>query len=173
MWQELVASAFVMAGASGFGYSICKDMSKDISQLKIEKQMLSYMIGEISYLHRPLEEIFDILAERVEKPFDIFLWNVSDKMRVRNGKSLNDIWEGELENFASEYGISKRAAAYLERMASNFECEGDGIQVGAFKLLNRYIEQEIEELGEKKKENDKLIRVLSALTGVLCIVLFI
>jgi stage III sporulation protein AB len=173
MWQKLVAAAFVMTGAYGFGYSICRDMSRDIAELKIEKQMLLYMMGEISYLHRPLEEIFDILSERVEKPFDWFLIEVCTKMRKRNGRSLKDIWNGELESFSTEYGISGRAIAYLERMAGYFECEGDMIQIEALKLLKHDIEQEIAELAEKKRENDRLIRVLSTLAGILCIVLLI
>jgi stage III sporulation protein AB len=159
-------------GASGFGYSLCREMNRSITELKIEKQMLLYIIGEIAYLHRPLEEIFDILSERTQKPFNGFLRSVSAKMRERNGKRLKDIWIEEISKDISKE-ISLQSAIYLERMAGCFECEGDRIQMESLELLCRDIEQEIEERLGKKIENDKLIRVLSALFGVLCIVLFL
>jgi stage III sporulation protein AB len=172
MWQKLVAAILCLTGASGFGYSLCRELSRNITELKIEKQMLLYIIGEISYLHRPLEEIFDILSERVEKPFDKFLQGVYIKMRERNGKSLKDIWTEEISEKTSK-DISKESAIYLERMADCFECEGDRIQVESLELLCRDIEQEIEERMEKNRENDRLIKVLSTLAGILCIVLFL
>jgi stage III sporulation protein AB len=172
MWQKLIAGILCLTGASGFGYSLCRELGRNITELKTEKQMLLYIIGEISYLHRPLEEIFDILSGRVEKPFDEFLQGISVKMRERKGKRLKDIWIGEIsENISKD--ISKQSVIYLERMADCFECEGDRIQVESFELLCRDIEQKIDELTEKNKENSRLIRVLSTLGGIMCIVLFL
>jgi stage III sporulation protein AB len=149
------------------------EMGKEISELKIIKQMLLYITGEISYLHRPLEEIFDILSERIERPFDMFLSNVSEKMRQRNGRNLISIWQDEITHLKSDYGISKRTKTYLKRMADCFDCEGDRIQVETLEFLNSELEQEIENLAERKRENGRLIRVLSALAGIMCIVLFL
>jgi stage III sporulation protein AB len=162
-----------MTGACGFGFSLCMEMGKEISELKTQKQMLLYIIGEISYLHRPLEEIFDILTERMEAPFDIFLGKVSEKMKSRSGRNLNNIWNEEIAALKLDYGISKRTNTYLKRMADCFECEGDRIQVETLELLSRELEQEIEALVERKRENGRLIRALSALTGIMCIVLFL
>jgi hypothetical protein len=73
----------------------------------------------------------------------------------------------------AEHGISKRAKTYLGRMADCFECEGDMIQVDRLELLNQELGQEIESLIEQKKEKSRLIRVLSTLGGIMCIVLFL
>jgi hypothetical protein len=58
-------------------------------------------------------------------------------------------------------------------MADCFECEGDMIQVDRLELLNQELGQEIESLIEQKKEKSRLIRVLSTLGGIMCIVLFL
>jgi stage III sporulation protein AB len=173
MWQKLIAAIFVMTGASGFGYSLCREMNSEITELKIQQQMLLYIMGEISYLRRPLEEIFDILSERLEQPYSRFLGSISDKMKERNGRSLKCIWNDEINVIYAEHGISKRAKTYLGRMADCFECEGDMIQVDRLELLNQELGQEIESLIEQKKEKSRLIRVLSTLGGIMCIVLFL
>lgn len=92
MWQKFVAGTCVMTGALGFGWSLCREMSSDIQHLKLQKQILIYMIGEITYLHRPMEEIFDIIAEKIQPPYDVILSDISHKMKEREGKPLPSLW---------------------------------------------------------------------------------
>jgi stage III sporulation protein AB len=160
-----------MMGAVGFGYSLCMDMDRNIDELKIEKRMLLYIIGEINYIHRPMEEILDSMSEdmalRREKPFDGFLKDVVYKLNERKGKSLKTIWLEEIPS------VSKQAFFYLRRMADCFDCEGCGLQVDSLELLKNDIDCEIRNLEEVKKENGRLIKALSTLTGIMCIVLFL
>jgi hypothetical protein len=58
-------------------------------------------------------------------------------------------------------------------MSGCFGCEGGEIQVDTLELLEKEIECEISQLTEKKTQNSRLIRVLSTLAGVLCIILFL
>jgi stage III sporulation protein AB len=173
MWQKLVAAGCVMTGAFGFGMSLCGEMNSDISYLKVQKQMLMYMIGEISYLHRPMEEIFDILSEKISEPYDDFLKNMSDKMRERSGKSLRNLWYAAIYDIEEQKKLSPIGIVYLKKMADCFDCEGDRLQIEALGLLERELDGEIDRLTEKKEENSRLIRVLSTLAGVLCVVLFL
>ena len=50
------------------------------------------MIGEITYLHRPMEEIFDLIAPKAEPPYHLFLEEIAQRMRERDGKSLVQLW---------------------------------------------------------------------------------
>ena len=92
MWQKLIAGTCVMTGALGFGWSLCGEMNHDIALLKQQKQILLYMIGEITYLHRPMEEIFDLIAPKAEPPYHLFLEEIAQRMRERDGKSLVQLW---------------------------------------------------------------------------------
>lgn len=173
MWQKLIAAVCVMTGAFGFGMSLCGEMGRNIYCLKIQKQMLLYITGEISYLHRPLEEIFIMLSERIDEPYSGFLKNVAEKMNERSGKSIRNIWCIEIENLKNNGGLSDMCVSYLKKTVDCFECEGDIIQVEALELLNRELDNQIEYLIDKKNENGRLIKILSTLTGVLCVVLFL
>ncbi len=52
-------------------------------------------------------------------------------------------------------------------------CEGDRMQVGTLELFEAELEREIDRLTVKKDENSRLIKALSTLTGILCIILFL
>ncbi len=173
MWQKFVAGACVMTGALGFGWSLCGEMNSDIRHLKQQKQILLNSSGEITYLHRPMEEIFDIIADKAEMPYDLFLRNVSQGMKARDGKSLVSIWNVAVRDRKNGADLSQIAITYLEKMGNCFEYEGERLQVEALRLFEREIDSEIDRLTVKKNENSRLIKALSTLTGILCIILFL
>ncbi len=173
MWQKFVAGTFVMTGALGFGWALCIEMNNEIQHLKAQKQILLYMIGEISYLHRPVEEIMDIIAEKIEAPYNNFLMTVSQKLQERSGKELINLWQESIDDTFRRTDISKAALGYFERMGNCFGCEGDKLQVEALKLFESELDAGINKALTKKEENSRLIRALSTLTGILCIVLFL
>lgn len=173
MWQKFVAGTFVMTGSLGFGWALCREMNSEIQHLKTQKQILIYMIGEISYLHRPIEEIMDIIAEKVEAPYSSFLMIVSQKLQERSGKELINLWRDGIDDMFHRTDISKTALNYFEKMGNCFGCEGDNLQVEALKLFENELDAGINKALTKKEENSRLIRVLSTLTGILCIVLFL
>ena len=153
--------------------SLCGEMNSDIRHLKQQKQILLNISGEITYLHRPMEEIFDIIADKAEMPYDLFLRSVSQGMKERDGKSLVSIWNAAVRDRKNGADLSQIAIAYLEKMGNCFEYEGERLQVEALRLFEREIDGEIDRLTVKKNENSRLIKALSTLTGILCIILFL
>ena len=173
MWQKFVAGACVMTGALGFGWSLCREMNCDIQHLKLQKQILLYIMGEITYLHRPMEEIFDMVSEKTESPYQAFFHEVSQKMKVRDGRSLIHIWNETMQDVNFRMSISQIGLNYLEKMGNCFEYEGGQLQVEALGLFEMELDNEIDMLKTKKDENSRLIKALSTLTGILCIILFL
>lgn len=172
MWQKLVAGACVMTGSVGFGLALCGELSSEISHLKKQKELLIYVIGEITYLRRPAAEILSIAAERMGKPYAEFLDNMVVQLDERSGRSLSEIWSRNV-GLIREGEIPKGALRYMERMGECFGCEGDKMQIESFRLFERELDERIAVLSAKRSENSRLINALSALTGVLCIVLFL
>jgi len=158
-----------MTGALGFGWTLCSEMNSDIWHLKQQKQILLYIAGEIAYLHRPMEEIFDIIAGRAEPPYDLFLYGISQRMKERDGISLISIWN---EAVYDQTELSQSGREYLIKMGNCFEYEGEQLQVEALNLFETELDREIDRLTMKRNENSRLIKALSTLTGILCIILF-
>lgn len=172
MWQKLIAGVCVMTGSVGFGLALCGELSCEISHLKKQKELLLYIIGEITYLHRPAAEILSIAAERMKEPYAGFLGSVAAELDKRSGRPLTEIWSRNIDRIRDEQ-MPKEALRYLERMGMCFGCEGDKMQIESFRLFERELDERISLLSARRRENSRLIQALSALTGVLCIVLFL
>lgn len=173
MWQKFIAGACVMTGALGFGWSLCGEMNSDIWHLKQQKQILLNISGDITYLHRPMEEIFDMIAARAEQPYALFLGECAQRMKERSGDSLSDIWNEAVCARRGGTEFTRIGIEYLGKMGNCLEYEGEQLQVEALRLFEVEIDSEIDRLTVKKNENSRLIKALSTLTGILCIILFL
>ncbi|MBD5470658.1 MAG: hypothetical protein HDR19_05970 [Lachnospiraceae bacterium] len=172
MWQKFIAGTCVMTGAVGFGLALCGELGSEIAHLKKQKELLLYIIGEITYLHRPIAEILHIAAERIGEPYATFLMDTSEQLDARSGRTLSEIWRANLALIEKD-AMPKESLYYMERMGACFGCEGDKMQVERLCLFERELDEKIAALSIKRRENSRLINALSTLTGVLCIVLFL
>lgn len=172
MWGEFIAGILVLIGALGFGMALTQESKCKMYHMNEQKHMLFYIERDIMFLHRPMQEIFLNLAERLQKPYDIFLMRVAEKMEDGSGRNLVTVWEREIEELYKEGGYPKSTFFYLNQMTRCFYCEEDVMQKEAFSMVSKELEEELEKMRRDKKEKDKLIRTLSFLAGILCIVIF-
>lgn len=173
MWGKIIAGTLVLIGTQGFGLALRQEMKCVLYHMNEQKQMLSYAMREITFLHKPMQEIFLSLAERLQKPYNVFLMNVAKKMEDGSGKSLQRIWDEELETIEKSRCYPKEITKYLRNMKRCFCCEEDEMQKEVFAMLCEELEEERKKLQKSKDEKDRLIKTLSVLAGILCIVIFV
>jgi stage III sporulation protein AB len=94
-------------------------------------------------------------------------------MRERDGKSLVQLWNEAVYDRQDKTELSQTAKTYLLKMGTCFEYEGEQLQAEALGLFVTELDSEIDRLTAKKNENSRLIKALSTLTGILCIILFL
>ena len=172
LWGKFIAGILVVIGTQGFGVALSQEMRCKLYHLNEQKRMLFYAMREIAFLHKPMQEIFLSLSERLQKPYDIFLKNVADKMEDGSGRNLSVIWQEEVLEVDKHACYPKNTFYYLEKMQNYFQCEEDEMQKESFDMLYQELVEEIEYIKKYKKEKDKLIKTLSLLAGMLCIVIF-
>ena len=173
LWGKIVAGLFILMGTQGFGMALSQEMKCFLYHLDEQKRMLFYIMREISFLHKPMQEIFLSLPERLQKPYDNFIEDVARRMDDETGKSLQEIWDEEIENLEKNRCYPKKTFLYLRKIKRCFHCEEDQMQKESFAMLSEEIEEEINRIKKGKEEKDRLIRTLSLLAGILCIVIFI
>lgn len=171
MWQKAVAGILVLCGTQGFGYAMCQEMKCLLYHDTEQKQMLLNMIGEISYLHRPMQEILERQQERIGSPYREFAASAARSMN--EGVCLRTIWSRQLEELQRGNRYPKKALEQLSRIGECLCFEDDGQQLNALKLLVAELEEEIGRIRSRKEERSRLIHTLSLLTGIFCIVLFL
>ena len=113
MWGKIIAGLLILIGTQGFGMALSQEMKCFLYHLNEQKQMLFYMMREIDFLHRPMQEIFISLAERLQKPYDSFVRNVARKMEDGSGIGLQEIWDEEIDELEDYIGSDE----YIEEVA--------------------------------------------------------
>ncbi len=173
MWQKTIAGMLVIIGTFGFGRALCNDINCVLYHLKEQRRMLTYIINEISFMHKPMQEIFEIINEKLNEPYKTFIKNILKEMDNRNGIKLEDIWKKEVKNIKNTNAYPQKAVSNLLAFKSCFGEQKDKMQIEAFRMFEAELCEEINRLSKEKAEKCKLIQTLSILTGVFCVILFI
>lgn len=162
-----------MIGACGFGMALCQEMRCILYHLEEQKRMLLYFERETDFLHRPIQESFDVIADRLLPPYCEFANHIADAMCHSEGKSFREIWQEELEKTYKNRCYPKEILRYLIRIGDGIGSEEDTLQVELCGLLRKELEEEIERLKIEKSQKGRVIHTMSLVCGILCVVLFL
>ncbi|MBQ7944908.1 MAG: stage III sporulation protein AB [Lachnospiraceae bacterium] len=173
MWYQAIAGSLVMVGAYGFGMAMCQDMRCLLYHLKEQKRMLLYFERETDFLHRPIQESFDAIAERLLPPYQEFALAIVKGMRQGDGRSFREIWQHETSRLQASHRYPSVAIKYLYRIGDGIGSEEDELQVELCVLLRKELEEEVERLKAEKAQKGRVIHTMSLVCGILCVVLFL
>ena len=87
----------ILASATGIGASFSRDLKGRCMELRMLKQMIYMLRGEIKYTKTPLPEAFSSIAVRMKEPFGSFLEELADRMGKSEGEGLGELWQAEIK----------------------------------------------------------------------------
>lgn len=173
MWEKAFAGILVVLGTQGFGYALCQNMKCRLYHNNQQKELLLYMIREISFLHRPIAEILEAASEQLDMPYSKFTQTVARRMEDGKGDGLGTIWQEETEKLKDSRCYPKTSMQNLSNIGKSVGCEEDEMQVEALNVMRMELEEEIKRTRCESEEKGKLIRPLSLIAGIFCVVLFL
>ena len=77
---KLAGALMIIVSAGGIGISCSVDVKRYCMELRLLKQMLYMLRGEIKYTKTPLEEAFLAISVRMPEPFSLFLKRTAEEM---------------------------------------------------------------------------------------------
>ena len=77
-----VGALLILASAAGIGASFSSDLKGRCMELRLLKQMIYMLRGEIKYTKTPLPEAFASIAVRIKEPFGSFLVQYRKKLHL-------------------------------------------------------------------------------------------
>lgn len=173
MWYQAIAGCLVMIGAYGFGMALCQDMRCVLYHLEEQKRLLLYFGRETDFLHKPIQESFDSIADRLLPPYREFAAAIVKEMRRGDGRSFREIWQHETSILQASHHYPNLAIEYLERIGDGIGSEEDALQVELCELLRKELDEEVGRLKAEKAQKGRVIHTMSLVCGILCVVLFL
>lgn len=171
MQWRFIAGCLVIIGSQGIGIAYNRNLSCAIYHMEQQKRMLYYVIGEIRHLRKPLPELFEGMKKVVKEPYQSFLEDVICNLE-ENGPFAGS-WRKELGKRIKSNCYPKEAMEYLDRFPDCFIYDGSQTQLEALDLFLQELEERLDMIKEEKQKQGRVVYLLSAVTGVFLLVLFL
>ncbi|MFG6331738.1 MAG: stage III sporulation protein AB [Lachnospiraceae bacterium] len=168
---KLLGIFCILAGSTGFGIRMAKELDQRVEELRMLQQLMLSLRGEIRYLHRPLAEAFFHLSEYAAAPFGEFFRRTAQELECRRGSTAGEIWSRNQRICLAELHISPRERLELERLGRMLGYLDVEMQVNT---LDHYLEQlklSTGQAGETANNCRRLYQYMGILGGAAFVIL--
>ena len=170
---KLAGACLIMVSAAGIGVSFGSDLKRRSQELRILKQLIYMLRGEIKYTKTPLPEAFYHISVRLPRPFGPFLAGVAEELGRADGRIFGDIWREQIKNSLSSSHLTRTDRNQLETL-------GDGLgnlvlemQLSSIDLYLEQLEISIREAESSIGSKQKLYQSLGVAGGIFLVILLI
>ena len=141
---KLAGACLILCSAAGIGASYSGDLKRRVRELRVIKQMMYMLQGEIRYAHLPLPEAFTHVSVRLPAPFGLFL-----------------------------SGIARTDLEQLENLGELLVYLDSEMQLSAIRLYLEQLEQSLAEAQEQMGSRQRLYQSLGIAGGVFLVILLL
>ena len=170
---KVISLIFIFASISYSGFIYGESFKKREQILKECIKTLIMLKNEIVYLCCPIEEAFDKVSKKCEKPLKNVLSNVREKLKEGCAESIFDAVKEEYEIEKKDMYLEKNDVSVLSDF---FKCLGESTLYGQkalFDLTEEELRMSINEAHESAKKNVKLYRYLGVCVGLMIVIFLI
>lgn len=170
---KLSGSILILAASFLAARQFCREYREHIAVWRAFYDSLLFIKSEILILRTPLPDVMGVLQEKGPQQLRALFAGVESKMKRDCTAEFGAIWKqavSEAEVFArfgaGERALVETAGAYLGQADS-------GIAGERLALCIKEVEKKILDLEKKIAEKERIVRALSALAGILTILVLV
>ncbi len=173
MYLKIIGSLFLMSSTAAIGFIKAEELNERVKNLMELKRMMGLLQGELRFRRAALPEAFWNVSERVEKPFEGFLKEVSDKLEKREPEGFDEIWNAACVRLLRNEGFQKTDGQLFEILGSSMGYLDLTMQMETIQLAMQQTEEAIEKAKEQQEQKGKLYRTMGVSLGALLTLLMV
>ncbi len=163
----------IMASAAGIGASFSRDLKGRCMELRLLKQMIYMLRGEIKYTKTPLPEAFTSIAARMKEPFGSFLEQTAREMESQKEGNFGDLWKAQIKAWLSGTCLKKEDKEQLGSLGEVLGYLDLEMQLSSLDLYLEQLEICIREAQETASTKQKLYQSLGVAGGIFLVILLV
>ncbi len=167
---KFILLAIVFCTSTVIGILISKKYSNRVQILKDIKNALNIFEVKINFSYETIPEIFSEISEKIQGTAGKIF---ADTVKNINGKNMlaGDAWEASIENNADNLKKEDiNSIKSLGKLLGKTDVDG---QVSQIELVSTFLEKQINEAIEDKKQNEKMYQKLGAIVGLIIVIVLI
>ena len=93
---KFLGIALLLSGTAGIGFGKARELDQRVEELRMLRQLIMLLEGEIRCTHRPLPELLISLGERFGPPFQSFLVETGKELEAHKSLTVQEVWKEQL-----------------------------------------------------------------------------
>ncbi|MCI8418660.1 MAG: hypothetical protein HFI33_14395 [Lachnospiraceae bacterium] len=170
---KIVGSILILCCSAGLGMAGSQDLKKHCMELRILKQAVYMLRGEIKYSKAPLPEAFGALAARVASPFGEFFLNLERELGLQDGRSLSQLWREGVKQELRTTCLSREEKERLQQLGEGLGYLDLEMQLSTIQLYLEQLDGDIARAQEEIRTKQKLYRSLGVAGGIFLVILLV
>lgn len=153
---KITGACLILCSAAGIGASFSGDLKRRVRELRILKQLVYMLQGEIRYARLPLPGAFCHVSVRLPVPFGTFLSETADELKKADGRTLGEVWKMEEAKHLKGLHLVRADLEQLESLGEVLGYLDAEMQLAAIRLYLEQLENSIAEAQEHMGSRQKL-----------------
>ena len=170
---KILGSILVLACSAGLGAAGSLDLKRHCMELRLLKQAVYMLRGEIRYSKAPLPEAFEALAKRIPAPFSDFFSHLAEELSRPGGKNLDVLWREEIDRSLKQSSLKKEEKEKLGHMGEGLGYLDLEMQLSTIELYLEQLEEDITLSQEEIRTKQKLYQSLGVAGGIFLVILLV
>ena len=93
---KFLGISLLLSGTAGIGFGKARELDQRVEELRMLRQLIMLLEGEIRCTHRPLPELLISLGERFGPPFQSFLVETGKELEAHKSLTVQEVWKEQL-----------------------------------------------------------------------------
>ncbi|HEX6922562.1 MAG TPA: stage III sporulation protein SpoIIIAB [Bacillales bacterium] len=167
-----LGALFIIAATTSGGFMWAKQYSERPRQLRQLKTALQALEAEIMYGLTPLAEACEHLAGQFSDPLRIFFQEFSKRLE-EGSSSVQQAWDESLKMVWPQTALRKGEREVMKQFGATLGKHDRDHQQKQIRLALSHLEREEAEARDAQYRNEKMIKSLGFLAGLLLVLLLI
>lgn len=172
MWR-MMGFLLIITACTAIGFRSGMDVENRLKSLREIQRMMGMLKGEIQYAATPLQEAFEMLALRMEQPFNGYLKKTAADMELKDGRTIAAILEDNSRMVYSKSGLKPADIKSLIRAGARLGYLDTEMQIRTIDLYLEELEKECRLAEEEYQGKVKVYRCLGFMGGLFAAVIFL
>lgn len=173
MYIKIIGGLFLLSSATAIGFLKAEELNERVKRLQELKRVIMILQGELRFHRAELSEAFENVAERVEAPFESFLYKMAKELEQGNSGGYSVVWRENSKKLLKSEGFLKEDALLLELLGNSLGYLDLTMQTENLNLALIRTEEAIEHAKEQQKSKGKLYQTMGVTVGALLTLLMI
>lgn len=143
---------------------------KDLKELY---KAFNILKNEISFSYRTLDESFDSISNKINKPIDEIFKNISMHLKSDNDFSFEEIFSNSISETKKNTYLTTQDINELIDLSKTINHLDNTSIITSINIFCSYLETQINELEEISKKNKKTYQALTILSSILIIIILL